>query len=134
MKIPAKRVASWAALFLGCMALAHVIAPSFPRESRITIGLPVNTTVEAVRLEIARVDGEVLRTVELRPPFTRARQVEYVVALPPDEYRIETEYELRPADKHDKSHGGGWTRMGVQHQIRLEGEAHHFPPPEHEAK
>lgn len=129
-----RRSAQWGVLLLGLLAVAHVGSVAVPRENRLAIDFPADEVVREVRLEVTGLDGQPWSSIELHPPIPNPRRLECVLNLPPAEYRVEATYEIRPAGELDKNHGGGWTRVGVQHQIRLEGEAHHFPPPDHEAK
>jgi hypothetical protein len=128
------RASRWTAALLGILAVLQVISRALPRENRIRIDLPLDATVKQVGIELADVAGEIWRTAELGIPSPNPRWIEYVVTLPPGEYRVSTTYELiQPVDR-DKDHGMGSTLVGLQHQIRLEGEDHHLPPPKHEAK
>jgi hypothetical protein len=129
-----RRVAAWVVLFLGLFGLAHQISRAVPRDNRLVIGLSGDDVVREVRVDVTSPDGQAWRTIELHPLIPNPRRLECLLKLPPGEYRIDATYDMRPAGRIDKDHESDWTRMGVQHQIRLEGEDHHFPPPEHEAK
>lgn len=83
---------------------------------------------------ITGLDGEPYRSSELHPGFPQPQWLTYVVDLPPQTYRVELEYHERPIGYVDKNHEGGWTTVGTQHQIRLDGGNHYFPPPDHEAE
>lgn len=125
-------------MLLGLAGTAHVLTPSLPRDNRIRFRLPPDVEVGRVNVEVSDLLGETWTSAELFPEDPSSSEITYLVKLPPGNYRFKTEYEIRSkirsADADDKNHGGGWTRVGVQHQIRLEGEDHHFPPPDHEAK
>jgi hypothetical protein len=129
-----RRAARWLATFLGLMAVLQVMSGALPRENRIRIDLPPEVTVTRVVMEISDLAGELLRIANLGAPIPNPPSLEYVVNLPPGEYCLSTTYELRRPMDLDKDHGTGSTVMGVRHQIRLEGEDHHLPPPQHEAK
>ena len=129
-----RRVAAWLVLLVGLSVVLPVLKGILPRENRLRIDLPPERAIERVKVEVSNITGEILTGVELRAPDPNPRSLECVMRLPPGDYRVSVCMEDRPARQLDKNHGGGWTRVGVLHQIRFEGEDHHFPPPDNEAK
>ena len=112
----------------GTLAIGRQVAAVWPKQNRVIVRLPV-AEVRRVSIEIRQPHGEPIRRIELFPTSTRARQVECVVDAASGDYEFDVDYEFRAPDQVDKNHGGGWTRVGVQHQIRLEGEDYRIPPP-----
>lgn len=98
------------------------------------IALPRTHEVRRVTLSIEGLDGEIFRTVELRPSSSQPRSLTYNVSLPQQIYVVRVEFDGRPLGYIDKNQGGGWTTVGTQHQIRLDGGDHYFPPPDDEAQ
>ncbi len=134
MKTAGWRVAQWTVLLLGLLAVGHVASSSVPRENHLRFGLSADRAVRSLEVEVSSATGEELRSAVLRPAGGNPLKIDYLLSIPPGNYQVYIVYEMRPAEDLDKNHVGGWTRVGVQHQIRLEGEDHHFPPPDQEAK
>jgi hypothetical protein len=129
-----RRAAIWLTLLVGLVAISRSVLGAWPLENRIQLVLPRRGVVERIRIEISDSEGEVLRTTELHPDIPNPESVLYVAHLPRGKYHWCAEFEIRPSGALDKNHVGGWTRMGVRHQIRFEGEDYRFPPPEDEAQ
>jgi hypothetical protein len=102
----------------------------WPRKNRIIVGLP-RSRVNTVKFDIFDSDNELVRSASFFPKTTTPPRIAYEVDVPSGLYRLEIEYEVSKFDSRDgKTHGVDWTRVGVQHQVRLEGEEYRFPPPE----
>jgi hypothetical protein len=132
--VDGRRIGQWIAVGVGLLALGHVASAAWPRENRFVIGLPVESQVRSVTLELSDSHGELLRTASFRVENPAARRLEYVVKVSPGTYDVSLGYEIRAADLYDKNHWVDWTWVGSRHHIRLEGEDYRFPPPHHEAK
>ena len=129
-----RRAAQWGLLLAGFLALGQIASGIVPRDNVLTFSIPRGSELRRLDVEIRTADDQVLRMVTLYPQFRRAPRLEHVLSVPPGQYKLDLTYEIRSADFDDKNQGGGWTRLGLQHQIRLEGEDHRIPPPDHEAK
>lgn len=129
-----RRFGAWGILLLGLLALAHQVGGAIPRESRLMLHLPRDRSVREVRIEVSGLDGQLWRNIELHPPIPNPLRQECSLRVPRGTYRIDVTYEVRSAGVIDKNHESDWTRVGVRHQILLDGEDQHFPPPEDEAK
>ena len=129
-----RRAVTWLTLAAGLVGLGHVVADAWPHENNVRIGLPPAREIRRVMLSIQGLDGESYRRIELRPRHPQPRWLTYNVNLPPQIYVIHVEFDGRPLGHDDKNQGGGWTTVGTQHQIRLDGGDHYFPPPDDEAQ
>ena len=124
-----RRVVQWGLLLIGIVAIGNQVNHVWPRENRIILRLP-KSPVRRVKLDLFDGNEELLRTVELFPRPEQSVRLEYVVNVPKGLYRLDIDYEVQVADSNIKTPGVGWTRVGVRHQIRMEGEDYRFPPPE----
>lgn len=129
-----RRAVTWLTLAGGLLGIGRVVADSWPHENSIRIGLAKAREIRLVTLTIQDLDGESFRTVELRPNHPQPRWLTYNVSLPSQIYVVRVDFSERPLGHVDKNQGGGWTTVGTQHQIRLDGGDHYFPPPDSEAQ
>jgi hypothetical protein len=110
------------------LALGKQLEGIWPHDNRLILKLP-QREVRSVRIELSDTSGELLRSVTLFPKDKLQKSLEYTARLPNGAYRAELAFECRSDAFDDKNHEGGWTLVGVQHQIRLEGEDYRFPAP-----
>jgi len=129
-----RRGAVWGVAILGALGIAQQVSRAVPRENRVMISLSREAVVREVRVDVTDADGEPWKSVQLFPRIPNPPWIECLVNVPAGEYRIKLTYQIRSTGSIDKNQESDWTLMGVQHQIRLDGEDHHFPPPDHEAK
>jgi hypothetical protein len=129
MRISPRRFVLWAVLLLGLLGIGKQVELVWPVDNRLIVSLP-DAEVRAVTIELCEPTGEALRSVTLFPRASTARQVEHSVKIARGDYQATLVFEYRSAAQVDKNHGGGWTRVGVQHQIRLTGEDYRFPAPQ----
>lgn len=130
MRAVTKRVVKWLLLAAGLLALGSQVDGIWSRDNLVVLLLP-KAKVGVVELELRDDDDDVIRQARLFPTAERAATLEYPIKVPRGAYRLALSYELAARGEVDKNHGGDWTRVGVVHQIRLEGGTHHIrPPPE----
>lgn len=124
-----KRVVLWLTLLVGLLLLGGEVAGGLPRDNRLVFELPHGTEVRRVSLTLTDSKQDVVRTIDLFPHGMVERSLSHTVSAVNGNYQLSVEFEMRAPGDVDKNHGGGWTRVGVLHQIRLEGANYRFPPP-----
>lgn len=134
MNLSARRALTWLVLLLGLSVAARLVSQTWPRENHLRLTLSRSVVADRVALEIVDLDGETWRSAELHPAAQNPTALEYTVSLPPADYQIRLQYRVRSIGYVDKNHGGGWTTLVIQHQIRLDGGDYRFPPPDDEAQ
>jgi hypothetical protein len=125
-----KKPIRWGLLLAFALLLGSQANRIWPRDNEIVILLP-KKPVHKVQLSLFDSDDDLIRSASFFPGFSAPSKISYGVSVPSGTYRLEIEYEISSEKASiGKSPGVDWTRMGVQHQVRLEGEEYRFPPPE----